>query len=225
MPQPKKFFFSYSKADREDLVRLQKHLSPLRNNDKLTTWDDADIIPGELWDKRIKEELDTAEIILLLVSVDFLATPYIQDVELPQAKKRHDAKEAIVIPIILRPCDWKEDSFLRELNALPWKAKPISSYTDKDEAWVEVVNGIKKVLGGSKSSLKNDTDTTSSEGDEEKTVAENALTVSGNNNIVVKNVNNSTINISTSPPKNEPKIVQNAEKIYNIEHIDNADFS
>jgi len=91
--------------------------------------------------------LQAADIILLMVSSKFLATDYIQDVEIKKAIERHDYGKAKVIPIILSPCDWEGDATpFSKLNALPSKGKAISTFKDKDEAWLMVLQGIKEVL-------------------------------------------------------------------------------
>ena len=144
-PAKKKLFFSYSKSDRTYLEQFQRHLTVLQKHEKIEVWDDHQVLPGEEWDEEIKQELAAADIILLLVSVDFLSTDYIWREEITKAMERHEQGEARVIPIILRPCDWSDMPF-RKLNGLPTKGKPVSTYTDPDEAWLEVVKGIKKVI-------------------------------------------------------------------------------
>ena len=140
--QSKKIFFSYSKSDREYLEQLLKHLAPLKLNDKIQTWNDADILAGAEWDARIRQEMLEADIIILMVSSDFLATPYIQSVEIKTALERHKQGAAIVIPVILRACKW--EVMLGELNGLPFKGQPVASWPDRDDAWLAVVEGIEK---------------------------------------------------------------------------------
>ena len=149
----KKIFFSYSKHDREMLEQLLKHLSLLTNQGIIAPWSDHDILPGEEWDDEIKKNLAFADIILLLVSSDFLATEYIWKVEITKAMERHEKKEARVIPVILRPCHWESAPF-GKLNGLPLKGKPVTSYENRDEAWLQVVIGINKVLEASKTPIK-----------------------------------------------------------------------
>ncbi len=143
--RPKKLFFSYSKHDREYLEQLLSHLAVLRRKGKIAPWSDHLIRPGEEWDNVIREELNEADIILLLVSADFLATDYIWDVEIKTAMDRHAQKTAQVVPVVLRSCSW-EDTPFGKLNGLPSKAKPVSSYADRDAAWLEVVKGIERLL-------------------------------------------------------------------------------
>jgi hypothetical protein len=142
---PKKIFFSYSKHDREFLEQLIRQMAALRRSDKIAPWDDHQILPGEEWNDEVKKQLNKADIILLLISSDFLSTDYIWEVEIKMAMERHERKEAVVIPIFIRHCDWSGMPF-GKLNGLPTKAKPVTDYPDRDKAWLEVVNGIKRVL-------------------------------------------------------------------------------
>jgi internalin A len=144
-PKKKKIFFSYSKKDKEYLEQLSSHLAPLRNTGKVEHWDDGQLRPGEEWDAAIKKELAEADIILLLISADFLNTNYIWEVEINAAMARHERGEAIVIPVFIRSCDWQDLPF-GKLSGLPSKAKPISSFPDRDAAWFEVVKGIRSLL-------------------------------------------------------------------------------
>lgn len=135
-------FISYSHVDEAYKNKLEKHLSLMKRNNIITTWSDRKIIAGEEWDKRIKSELELSQIILLLVSVDFLDSDYCYDVEIKRAIERHEKGEAIVIPIILRKCDWQNTSF-NKLQALPKDAKPVKSHEDEDDAFYSIAEGIK----------------------------------------------------------------------------------
>ncbi len=138
-------FISYSHEDEIYKNKLEKHLSILKRNNIIETWHDRKIIPGEEWDKKIKDELENAQIILLLVSVDFLSSNYCYDIEINRAVERHDKGEAILIPIMLRKCDWNDTSFSR-IQALPKNAKPVKNFEDEDEAFYSIVEGIKSSI-------------------------------------------------------------------------------
>ena len=140
-----KVFLSYSHEDEDYKNKLEKHLSVLKRNNIIETWNDRKIVAGEEWDKKIKEELENSQIILLLVSVDFLNSDYCYDIEITRAKEKHDNNEAIVIPIILRKCDWLETSF-SNLQALPKDGIPIKSFSDEDDAFFSICEGIKKAV-------------------------------------------------------------------------------
>ncbi len=95
--------------------------------------------------KKIKEELESAQIILLLVSVDFLSSNYCYDIEIKRAVERHEKGEAVLIPIMLRKCDWNETSFSK-IQALPKNAKPVKNFDDEDEAFYSIVEGVKSSI-------------------------------------------------------------------------------
>lgn len=133
-------FISYSKQDKELRDGLLSHLRPLER-EGIITWHDRQILPGTEWDKEIKARLNAADIILLLLSADFLATDYCIQVEIPEALRRHKAGEATVMPVILRSCAWNFTP-LAAIQAYPEKAKPIKSWTDIDEAYTDVVKAV-----------------------------------------------------------------------------------
>lgn len=133
-------FISYSKQDKELRDGLLAHLRPLERQG-IITWHDRQILPGTEWDEEIKARLNAADIILLLLSSDFLATDYCTQVEIPEALRRHEAGEATVMPVILRHCGWRFTD-LAAIQAYPEKAKPIKSWMDIDEAFTDVVNGV-----------------------------------------------------------------------------------
>src|SRR5690348_17132074 len=101
-------FISYAHKDRELREELAKHLSSLRNRGIINDWFDGDITGGAEWGKELLHHLKAAQIILLLVSADFLASGFCYEVEMQQALARHNENIARVIPIILRPTDWKD---------------------------------------------------------------------------------------------------------------------
>jgi hypothetical protein len=137
-------FISYSHADEVPKTELIKHLEPLRRLQLIEAWHDRKIKAGEEWDKVISAHLVSADIILLLVSIDFINSSYCYDVELERAIERHAKAEARVIPIILRSCMWQQTPFAK-LQALPKDARAISLWPDRDEALVNVVEGVRQV--------------------------------------------------------------------------------
>src|SRR6266571_3145309 len=142
-----KIFFCYAHEDEELLKKLKTHLRPLQRAGLIDVWHDRDISAGTDWEQQIKEQLNTAQIILLLVSPDFMDSDYSYDIEMQRALERHQRGEARVIPIILRPVDFEVTPF-RKLQALPADAKPVmsSSWQYQDEAFVNVTQGIGKVV-------------------------------------------------------------------------------
>jgi hypothetical protein len=137
-------FFSYAHEDEILRDKLAKHLISLKRQKIITDWCDRDVTAGEEWKNAIDGRLESAGIILLLVSADFLASDYCYDIELQRALKRHADKEAKVIPIILRSVDWRSTTF-GKLAALPTDGKAITSWDNQDEAFTNVVEGLKKV--------------------------------------------------------------------------------
>lgn len=135
-------FISYSYQDEPYRLELERHLSGLRRNGYIDTWTDLKILPGEEWDRSVSETLNQARIILLLISADFLASEYCNDAELKTALQRHEQGAGSVIPIILRPCDWQNSPFA-DLQPLPVGGQPIEAWEQTDEAYQNIVNGIK----------------------------------------------------------------------------------
>ena len=138
-------FTSYAHEDEELKNEMDKYLKVLKRSGKIDTWNDRALIPGQEWDENIMNELQKANIILLLISVDFNASDFIWDKELAEAMKRHEAGSAYVVPIILRNCKWTSMPYAK-LQALPRNAKPISEYVDKDAAFTEVATGIERLV-------------------------------------------------------------------------------
>ena len=135
-------FFSYSHADEALRNELEKHLSVLRREDVITTWHDRRIGPGEELHGQINGQLNSADIVLLLVSADFLASDYCYDVEMIRAMERHERGEARVIPVILRPCDWHGAPF-GALMAVPSDGKPVTKHASLDDGFLEVARAIR----------------------------------------------------------------------------------
>jgi tetratricopeptide (TPR) repeat protein len=138
-------FISYAHEDEALLKQLHTHLSLLQRQGLIATWYDRQIVAGNEWAGEIKDHLEQASIILLLVSADFLASDYCYKVEMTRALERHEAGQARVIPIALRPADWTGMPFAR-LQALPTDARPITTWRNRDQAWVNVVAGIRRAL-------------------------------------------------------------------------------
>jgi len=141
---PLKVFVSYSHQDEMWRQKLGTSLRALEHRGLIQCWHDRKIVAGSAWQGEIDSELENANIILLLVSPDFMASDYCSTIEVRQALRRHEAGTARVIPIILRPTVWDHAIFFK-LMALPTEGRPVSRWHDQDEALVDVVNGIKRV--------------------------------------------------------------------------------
>lgn len=140
---PIELFYSYAHEDEALRERLEVHLTLLKRQGILQDWHDRDIGAGSEWAKQISAHLESADLVLLLISPDFIASDYCWDIELKRAMERHEAGEARVIPIILRETDWTGAPF-GKLQALPKDAKPVKSWPDQDAAFVDIARGIRK---------------------------------------------------------------------------------
>jgi hypothetical protein len=138
-------FFSYALEDEALRDKLAKHLKLLERQGVIQAWYDRKITAGEEWKNEIDSHLESANIILLLISADFLASDYCYDIELKRALERHESNEARVIPIILRSVDWHRSPF-GKLAALPKDGKAITSWQNEDEAFTDVVKGLRRVI-------------------------------------------------------------------------------
>jgi hypothetical protein len=139
-----RLFYSYSSRDEKLRTELDAHLAPLEHDGLILPWSSRAIPAGTEWDRAIRRELESADIILLLISATFMQSDYIRSVELSRALERHERGDAVVIPVILRPCDWKTQRFAR-LQALPPGAAPVTSRRDRHRAWTEVVLGVRQI--------------------------------------------------------------------------------
>lgn len=138
-------FFCYAHQDRAHRDVLEKHLSVLKRSGTIRGWHDRQIVAGEDWAAAISEHLEAAHLILPLVSVDFLASEYCYEKEMKRALERLEQKTAWVVPIVLRDCDWKH-SPLGKLQMLPSDALPVANWTRADDAWANVVRGIRATI-------------------------------------------------------------------------------
>jgi TIR domain len=139
-----KAFISYSHRDAKALQRLHVHLATLKREKKITAWYDREILAGANIDNEIDLNLGEAEIFLALVSPDFLASNYCYDQEMEKALERHSSGTMRVIPIILEPCDWKSTP-LGNLKALPNDGAPISTWTNENVAYLDVVTELRRL--------------------------------------------------------------------------------
>ena len=137
-----RLFFSYSHADEALRDQLEKQLAMLKRQGIIETWHDRRITAGEVIDHAISEQLEAANIVLLLVSPDFLASSYCYDREMQRAMARHDAGDAIVIPVIMRACEWRGAPF-GKLMATPTDGRPVKQWPDIDEAMLLVARAVR----------------------------------------------------------------------------------
>ena len=142
---PLKLFISYSQTDDDLRKQLEDiHLSLLKRQGKIQSWSKGAIDPGVEWEEATTQALEAAKIILLLISPDFMADNC-HGHELQKALQRHQEGIARVIPVILRPT-YLEDTPFSSLQPLPSNAKPVTTWSNRDEAFLDVVKGLHLVV-------------------------------------------------------------------------------
>jgi TIR domain/CHAT domain len=144
-PAPIDVFIAYSHQDEDLRAKLVVHLAGLKRQGKIAAWYDREIEAGSEWEAQLKAKLESAPVILLLISANFLASDYCYDTEMKRAIERHKLGTALVIPIILRPCDLDGSPFMT-IQALPKDLRPITQWEDQDAAFVDVVKGIRRAV-------------------------------------------------------------------------------
>jgi len=137
-------FYSYAHEDEDLRKELEKHLASLRREGLLSEWHDRKIKAGKDWANAIDDNLDRANIVLLLVSPDFMASDYCFDVEAARALQRQEMGVCRVVPVVLRTTDWEGGPFAK-LQALPTGAKPVVEWDDRDAAFVDIADGLRAV--------------------------------------------------------------------------------
>ena len=140
-----KLFYCYAREDKDLRDQFERHLSGMKRYYHLTNWHDREILPGEDWEKAIDKQLNSADVIFLLISPDFMASDYCYGKEIQRALERHEAGTCLVLPILLRPTHWEGEPF-GKLQLLPTDARPITRWADRDEAFHDVVKEISRVV-------------------------------------------------------------------------------
>ena len=149
-------FFSYSHKDEELRNELETHLALLKRQGVISSWHDRRITAGSDLNQAISSVLESSQIILLLVSAHFLASDYCYEEEMKRALEKHEDGSAVVIPVILHPCDWHSAPF-GHLRATPTDGKPVSMYANQHEAFAIVAKDVReaaKSVPAPKSPLK-----------------------------------------------------------------------
>ncbi len=141
-----KVFFCYAHEDELLLNRIRMQLKPLQRQGLIELWHDREISAGMEWEQEIDKRLNTAEIILFMISPDFMNSEYCYNVEIKQAVERHKRGEARVIPIILRPVYWQGEFGM--LQALPKDGLPVTGpdWHNVDEACFNIAEGVRNVV-------------------------------------------------------------------------------
>jgi len=144
---PVRLFYSYSHKDESFREDLETHLKLLHRRELIEPWHDRNIEAGDEWKQVIDQNLEAADIILLLVSANFIASDYCYEKEMKRALEKHDRKEARVVPVIVRDCNWTKCPF-GNLKAVPKDGKAITKWRPKDSGWRNVSEEIEKVIVG-----------------------------------------------------------------------------
>ncbi len=140
-----KVFLSYCHTDEEYKDKLNAHLAPLKRNNKIEAWNDRKLVAGSFFDAEIKRHLNEDDIIILLISADFINSDYCYEIEMQRALERMKNKDAILLAVIIRPCLWQETP-LKDIQVLPKDGTPISTYANEDEGYLYVVKSIKEII-------------------------------------------------------------------------------
>jgi hypothetical protein len=138
-------FIAYARHDRELLHELIKHLQSLQRQGLIAHWFDGAIVEGTEWRAQLLGHLQSAQLILLLISPDFIASRFCYDVEMKEALKRHDAQEARVLPVLLRPVEWYGLPFAR-LQMAPASARAVTLWENRDAAFLDVIKRIRTAV-------------------------------------------------------------------------------
>ena len=145
MHTPLEVLCCYAHEDQEMLTHLKRHLIPLERRNQITIWSDTNINAGAKWEQELHQHLEHADIILLLISSYFIASDYCYSIEMERAIARHNEGSAVVIPILLRPALW-QNTPLHALQMTPTNAKPITNWSDHDNAYHDIVRQIDQVV-------------------------------------------------------------------------------
>lgn len=138
-------FYSYSHLDEKYRKQLEKHLSALRELELIEDWYDGVLLAGDTFEQRITEKLQEADLILLLISHNYISSKFCTSIEMKEAIKRHESKTARVVPILLSPCDWRIMPF-GKIVGLPKDMKAVSKWQNRNEAYENIAVGIRRIV-------------------------------------------------------------------------------
>jgi hypothetical protein len=144
--KPIQVFVSYSHAERKYLDMLRPYLEKLQQDGAIEAWTDRSILPGTLWEQEIDKRLNTAQVVLLVMTQEFLVSRYCQAIEVDRALQMQKDGKVVVIPILMEECDWKNTRTINQFQFLPEDGTPVLSSTDQKKALLNVSDGIRKVV-------------------------------------------------------------------------------
>ncbi len=140
-----KIFWSYAHEDKFHRDELEKHLATLQHSGHIQTWYDRHIQPGEIWAQKIEMHLRAADLILLLISHNFIASDYCWSLKIQHVMQRYCNGQTRIVPILLSPCDYQE-TLISRLEVLPAGRKPVTSWSRRQEAYVDVAKTIRTIV-------------------------------------------------------------------------------
>lgn len=140
-----KLVFSYSHEDEAWKNLLEKHLNVLAKQNIIEIWTDRQIGPGHPWRKAILRAIDSADVVILVISVDFLISDFILNVEVPRILKRHQNKKLALVPVLVRPCAWEAVDWLRKIQIRPWNGISLS-LLPSERGEVEIAELTREVM-------------------------------------------------------------------------------
>ena len=138
-------FISYSHQDSQMLDLFHKHLAQLQREELISTWTDREIFAGGSFNDEISVALENANLFIALLSPDYIASNYCYEKEFKRASEMQKQSKLIIIPIILEPCDWLNTPF-KDFKALPLDGKPVSNWENKNTAFLNVIQNIRKLI-------------------------------------------------------------------------------
>ena len=140
-----KAFISYSHIDERYVKRLHTHLSQLKREGLISTWYDREIAAGSILDDVIGTNLESSDLFIAITSPDFLNSTYCYEKEMNRAIEKHSSNEIHIVPIIVEPCDWL-NSPLSQFRATPIDGKPISTLSNQNTAFLDVINDLRNLV-------------------------------------------------------------------------------
>jgi len=147
-PVKPKAFISYSHSDSEYLKRLQVHLKPLEKKGLVDIWQDTKIKTGDKWEEKIAKALSEANIAILLISADFLASDFIVDNELPPLLTKAEVQGTKIVPVIISPCRFSRDKSLSSFQTVNTPDNPLSLMTknERESIYDKIAADIESAL-------------------------------------------------------------------------------
>ncbi len=147
LPRPAKIFISYSTKDRRLLDHLQTHLAALKREGLISTWIDRDVLPSADWAREINDNLDSANLVLLLVSAHFIESDYCAGIEFQKARALEAKGLLRIVPVILRPCEWKSAALgLSQYQCLPSDGRSLTTWRERDAGLANIISGLRRLF-------------------------------------------------------------------------------